>query len=63
MILAQAYQKQFTNVHQQHIFKYAINDMIWLNACNLMIHWLSKKLFNKFKKFFRIIKIVNSHSY
>ncbi len=28
-----------------------------------MIHWLSKKLFNKFKKSFRIIKIVNSYSY
>jgi len=63
MILAQAYQKQFANVHQQHIFKYAINDMIWLNACNLMIHWLSKKLFNKFEKSFRIIKIVSFHSY
>jgi len=28
-----------------------------------MIHWLSKKLFNKFEKSFRIIKIVSSHSY
>ncbi len=28
-----------------------------------MIHWLSKKLSNKFEKSFRIIKIVNSHSY
>ncbi len=37
--------------------------MIWLNACNLMIHWLSKKLSNKFKRSFRIIKIVSSHSY
>ncbi len=63
MILAQAYQKQFANVYWQHAFKYAINDMIWLNACNLMIHWLSKKLFNKFEKSFRIIKIVSSHSY
>ncbi len=32
MILAQAYQKQFANVHRQHAFKYAINDMIWLDA-------------------------------
>ena len=32
MILAQAYQKQFANVHQQHALKYAINDMIWLDA-------------------------------
>ncbi len=37
--------------------------MIWLDACNLMIHWLSKKLFNKFEKSFTIIKIVSSHSY
>ncbi len=29
MILAQAYQKQFANVYQQHVLKYAINDMIW----------------------------------
>jgi len=63
MILAQAYQKQFANVHWQHVFKYAINDMIWLDARNLMIHWLSKKLSNKFEKSFRIIKIVSSHSY
>jgi len=63
MILAQAYQKQFANVHWQHALKYAINDMIWLDARNLMIHWLSKKLFNKFEKSFRIIKIVSSHSY
>jgi len=28
MILAQAYQKQFANVHRQYAFKYAINDMI-----------------------------------
>ncbi len=63
MILAQAYQKQFANVHQQHVLKYAINDMIWLDARNLMIHRLSKKLSNKFEKSFRIIKIVSSHSY
>ncbi len=63
MILAQAYQKQFANVHRQHALKFAINDMIWLDARNLMIHWLSKKLSNKFEKSFRIIKIVSSHSY
>ncbi len=63
MILAQAYQKQFANVYQQHTFKYAINDMIWLDAHNLMIHQLSKKLSNKFEKSFRIIKIVSFHSY
>ncbi len=63
MILAQAYQKQFANVHWQHVLKYAINDMVWLNARNLMIHWLSKKLSNKFERSFRIIKIVSSHSY
>ncbi len=63
MILTQAYQKQFTNVHRQHALKYAINDLIWLDARNLMIHRLSKKLSNKFEKSFRIIKIVNSHSY
>ncbi len=63
IILAQAYQKQFANVHQQHVLKYAINDMIWLDARNLMIHRLSKKLSNKFEKSFRIIKIVSSHSY
>jgi len=63
MILAQAYQKQFANVHRQHALKYAINDMIWLDARNLMIHRLSKKLSNKFEKSFRIIKIVSSHSY
>jgi len=28
MILAQAYQEQFANVHRQHAPKYAINDMI-----------------------------------
>ncbi len=63
MILAQAYQKQFANVHRQHAPKYAINDMIWLDTRNLMIHRLSKKLSNKFEKPFRIIKIVSSHSY
>ncbi len=63
MILAQAYQKQFANVHRQHALKYAINDMIWLDARNLMIHQLSKKLSNKFERSFRIIKIVSSHSY
>ncbi len=63
MILAQAYQEQFANVHRQHVLKYAINDMIWLDARNLMIHQFSKKLSNKFEKSFRIIKIVSSHSY
>jgi len=28
MILAQAYQEQFANVHRQHALKYAINDMV-----------------------------------
>jgi len=63
MILAQAYQKQFANVHRQHALKYAINDMVWLDARNLMIHRPSKKLSNKFEESFRIIKIVSSHSY
>jgi len=63
MTLAQAYQEQFANVHRQHVLKYAINDMIWLDARNLMIHRLSKKLSNKFEESFRIIKIVSSHSY
>ncbi len=63
MILAQAYQEQFANVHRQHAPKYAINDMVWLDARNLMIHRPSKKLSNKFERSFRIIKIVSSHSY
>ncbi len=63
MILAQAYQEQFANVHRQHALKYAINDMVWLDARNLIIHRPSKKLSNKFEGPFRIIKIVSSHSY
>jgi len=63
MTLAQAYQEQFANVHRQHAPKYAINDMVWLDARNLMIHRPSKKLSNKFERPFRIIKIVSSHSY
>jgi len=63
MTLAQAYQEQFANVHRQHAPKYAINDMVWLDARNLMIHRPSKKLSNKFEESFRIIKIVSSHSY
>ncbi len=63
MTLAQASQKRFANAHQQHALKYAVNDLVWLDAHNLMTQWFSKKLFDKFEKLFRIIKIISSHAY
>ena len=63
MTYAQAMQSDYADRHRQHAPKYAVGDLVWLDARNLSIDRPNKKLSNKFEGLFPIIDINSSYSY
>ena len=63
MTYAQAMQSDYANRHRQHAPKYAVGDLVWLDARNLSIDRPNKKLSNKFEGLFPITDINSSYSY
>ena len=62
MTQAQTVYKELTNRCCDHISVIKQEDMIWLNARNLVTERLSKKLSNKFKELIRVIRTISTHT-
>ena len=60
MTQAQTMYEEFSNHQRDHELIIKKGDMIWLNARNLVTECLSKKLSNKFKNPFHIIRIIRT---
>ena len=58
MIWTHVKQKRFVNAHRKNVFKYVINDKIWLNIRNIKTKRFNKKLSDKNDEFF-FIKVVH----
>ena len=54
--------EEFANRCRDHTSVIKQEDMIWLNARNLVTERLSKKLSNKFKELFRVIRTIGTHT-
>ena len=61
MIWTQVKQKKFVNVHKKHVFKYVVNNKIWLNIRNMKIKRSIKKLNDKNDESFFIKVIYKFH--
>ena len=62
MTQAQTVYEEFANRRCDHISVIKQGDMAWLNARNLATERLSKKLSNKFKGPFRVIRTISTHA-
>ena len=62
MTQAQTVYEEFTNRRRDHTSVIKQGDMVWLNARNLATERLSKKLSNKFKELFRVIRTIGTHA-
>ena len=62
MTQAQTMYEEFSNHWRDHELIIKEGDMIWLDARNLATECLSKKLSNKFKEPFHIIRIIRTHT-
>ena len=62
MTQAQTMYEEFSNHRRDHGLIIKEGDMIWLDARNLATECLSKKLSNKFKKPFHVIRIIETHT-
>ena len=62
MTQAQTMYEEFSNRRRDHELIIKKGDMIWLDARNLATEHLSKKLSNKFKEPFRIIRTIRTHT-
>ena len=63
MTLAQASQEEFANRNRQPAPKYQVRDLVWLDARNLQLQRVSKKLSEKFEGPFPIIETIGTHAY
>ena len=54
--------EEFTNCCHDHTSVIKQGDIVWLNARNLATERLSKKLSNKFKELFRVIRTIGTHT-
>ena len=57
-----AYEK-FANCHCDHTSVIKQEDIIWLDARNLITECLSKKLSNKFKELFHMTHTIETHTF
>ena len=62
MTQAQTMYEEFSNHQRDHGLIIKEGDMVWLDARNLATERLSKKLSNKFKGPFRIIRTIRTHT-
>ena len=62
MTQAQTMYEEFSNCRRDHELIIKEGDMIWLDARNLATERLSKKLSNKFKRPFHIIRTIRTHT-
>ena len=62
MTQAQTVYEEFANRCCNYTSVIKQRDMIWLNARNLVTERLSKKLSNKFKELFRVIRTIGTHT-
>ena len=62
MTQAQTMYEEFSNHRRDHGLIIKEGDMVWLDARNLAMERLSKKLSNKFKEPFRIIHTIETHT-
>ena len=62
MTQAQTMYEEFSNRRRDHELIIKEGDMVWLDARNLATEHLSKKLSNKFKKPFHIIRTIGTHA-
>ena len=62
MTQAQTMYEEFSNRWRDHGLIIKKEDMIWLDARNLATERLSKKLSNKFKRPFRVIRTIRTHT-
>ena len=62
MTQAQTMYEEFSNHRRDHGLIIKEGDMVWLDARNLATERLSKKLSNKFKEPFCIIRIIRTHA-
>ena len=62
MTQAQTMYEEFSNHRRDHGLIIKKGDMVWLDARNLATERLSKKLSNKFKEPFRVIRTIRTHT-
>ena len=62
MTQTQTMYEEFSNHRRDHGLIIKEEDMVWLDARNLVTEYLSKKLSNKFKRPFHIICIIRTHT-
>ena len=62
MTQAQTMYEEFSNRRRDHELIIKEGDMIWLDARNLATERLSKKLSNKFKGPFCVIRTIGTHT-
>ena len=60
---AQTVYEEFSNCRRDHASVIKAEDMIWLDARNLATEQLSKKLSNKYKEPFRVIRTIGTHAF
>ena len=62
MTQAQTMYEEFSNHRRDHGLIIKEGDMVWLDARNLVTEHPSKKLSNKFKEPFHIIRTIGTHT-
>ena len=62
MTQAQTMYEEFSKHRRDHELIIKEGDMVWLDARNLATEHLSKKLSNKFKRPFHIIRTIRTHT-
>ena len=63
MTQAQTVYEKFFNCQCDHASVIKTENMIWLDARNLVTEWLSKKLSNKYKESFWVIHTIDTHTF
>ena len=63
MTQAQTVYEEFSNCRRDHASVIKAGDIIWLDARNLATERLSKKLSNKYKGPFRVIRTIGTHAF